>query len=60
MIGYGVIKAIGEVGRHRGGRSWMLRVGLIAVKDVGWADRGRRRFRSLLMCWLGVEITIHY
>ena len=38
----------------------MLRVGLIAVEDIGWTDRGRRRFGSLLMWWSGVEITIHY
>ena len=38
----------------------MLGVGLIAVEDVGRADGGGRGFGSLLMCWLGVEITIHY
>ena len=40
MMGQGVIEAIGEVRGHRGGRSWMLGVGLIAVEDVGWTDRG--------------------
>ena len=40
MIGHGVIEAIGKVGRDRGGGSWMLRIGLIAVEDVGWTDRG--------------------
>lgn len=41
MIGHGVIEAVGEVRGHRGGGSWMLRVGLIAMEDVRWADRGR-------------------
>lgn len=40
MIGHGVIEAVGEVRRHGGGRGWMLRVGLIAVEDIGWTDRG--------------------
>lgn len=40
MIGHGVTKTIGEVKGDGGGRSWNLRVGLIAVEDIGWADRG--------------------
>ena len=42
MIGHGVIEAIGEVRGDGGGGSWMLGIGLIAVEDVGWTDRGGR------------------
>ena len=42
MIGDGVIQAIGEVRGNGGGRNWMLGIGLIAVEDVGWTDRGGR------------------
>lgn len=34
MMGHRVIEAIGEVGGHGGGGSWMLGVGLVAVEDV--------------------------
>lgn len=59
MAGHGVIETIGEVRRYGGGGRRVLRIGLIAVKDVGWTDRGGRRFGGLLMLWVGVEITIH-
>lgn len=59
MVGHGVIKAIREVRGDRRSGSWMLGVGLIAVEDVGWTDRGGRGLGSLLMSWLGVEVTIH-
>ena len=36
MVGYGVMKTVGEVRGDGGGRSWMLRVRWIAVEDVGW------------------------
>lgn len=54
-----MIKAIREVRGDRRSGSWMLGVGLIAVEDVGWTDRGGRGLGSLLMSWLGVEVTIH-
>lgn len=38
MVGHGVVKAIGEVRGHGGGRSWVLRVSLIAMENVGWSD----------------------
>ena len=60
MIGHGMLEAIGKVRGKGGGGSWMLGVSLIAVEDVGRTDRGGRGFGSLLMWWLGVEITIHY
>ena len=60
MVGHGVIEAIGKVRGQGGDGSWVLGVSLIAVKDVGWTDGGGRGFGSLLMWWLGVEITIHY
>ena len=41
MVGHGVIETIGEVRGHRGGGSWMLRVGLKAMEDVGCTDRRR-------------------
>ena len=60
MIWDGVIEAIGEVRGDGGRRNWMLGIGLIAVEDVGWTDRGGGWFGSLLMWCLGVEVTIHY
>lgn len=60
MAGHGVFEAIGEVRRHGSAGSWMLRVGLITVEDVQWTDRRVRRFGSLLLWWLGVEVSIHY
>ena len=41
MIRHGVIETIGEVRGYGAGGSWMLRIGWIAVEDVGCTDRGR-------------------